>query len=87
MDGAHGPDPELFPEYATNEELHSDVLLQPVFFFQYVLRENKSLLNFLDSDYTILTSALAKHFGVAPVEETPKNGIEIPAAARTAADY
>ncbi len=73
LDGAQGPDPELFPEYATNEELHSDVLLQPVFFFQYVLRENKSLLNFLDSDYTILTSALAKHFGVVPVEQTSKN--------------
>lgn len=73
LDGAHGPDSELFPEYATNEELHSDILLQPVFFFQYILRENKSLLNFLDSDYTILTSALAKHFGVVPVEETSKN--------------
>jgi hypothetical protein len=73
LEGAHGPDPELFPEYATNEELHSDILLQPVFFFQYVLRENKPLLNFLDSDHTILTGALAKHFGLVPAEKTSKN--------------
>ena len=73
LEGAHGPDPELFPEYATNEELHSDILLQPVYFFQYVLRENLSLLNFLDSEHTILTLALAKHFAVEPERKPTKN--------------
>ncbi len=73
LEGAHSPDHELFPQYANDEELHSDILLQPVFFFQYVLRENKSLLNFLDSDYTILTGALAKHFVIETEEKTSKN--------------
>ncbi|MDA1313716.1 MAG: DUF1592 domain-containing protein [Acidobacteria bacterium] len=73
LEGSHRPDRELFPQYSNDEELHSDILLQPVFFFQYVLRENKSLLSFLDSDYTILTGALAKHFAIETEEKTSKN--------------
>lgn len=73
LEGVHYPDRELFPQYANDEELHSDILLQPVFFFQYVLRENKSLLSFLDSDYTILTGSLVKHFGIKTEEKASKN--------------
>jgi hypothetical protein len=58
------PDAELFPSYQVDEELRSDIRLQPVFFFQHVFKENLSLLNFLDSDSTIITGTLAKHFGL-----------------------
>ena len=50
LEGTHGPDPELFPEYAADAELRGDILLQPVFFFREVFRENRSVLEFLDSD-------------------------------------
>ncbi len=62
--GAHGPDLELFPDYASNEELRSDIQLQPVFFFRYVVRENLPLLELLDSDSTILTRDLIEHFEI-----------------------
>ena len=64
----HGPDPELFPEYADDAELRGDIRLQPVFFVREVLRENRSLLDFLDSSGTILTMPLIKHLGI-PLEK------------------
>jgi hypothetical protein len=64
LEGSHGPDPELFPEYAADAELRGDILLQPVFFFREVFRENRSVLEFLDSDGTVLTQPLITHLGL-----------------------
>ncbi len=64
LEGTHGPDPELFPEYAADAELRGDILLQPVFFFREVFRENRSVLEFLDSDGTVLTQPLITHLGL-----------------------
>lgn len=61
LESEHVPDPELFPEYASDAELRGDILLQPVFFFQEVMRENMPLTAFLESDGTILTRGLIEH--------------------------
>ena len=61
LEGAHGPDPGLFPSYHADAELRGDIRLQPVFFFREVFRGNLSLLEFLDSDATILTQGLIDH--------------------------
>ncbi len=61
LEGPRGPDAELFPEYAANAELQGDILLQPIFFFREIVRENRSLLNLLDSDGTVLTRQLIEH--------------------------
>lgn len=58
------PDPKLFPTYAADEELRSDIRLQPTLFLREIFLRNLSLLNLLDSKYTIGTSTLAKHLGV-----------------------
>lgn len=68
LEAGHGPDPELFPEYADDAELRGDIRLQPVFFVREVLRENRSLLDFLDSSGTILTTPLIKHLEI-PLEK------------------
>ena len=68
LEGGHGPDAKLFPEYAGDAELRGDIRLQPVFFFREVLRENWSLLDFLDSGGTVLTLPLIKHLGL-PMEK------------------
>ena len=39
------PDAKLFPAYAADEELRSDIRLQPVLFFREMLVRNLSLLN------------------------------------------
>lgn len=64
LEGDKAPDAELFPRYQVDEELRADIRLQPVFFFREVFKENHSLLSFLDSDSTIMTGTLAKHFGL-----------------------
>jgi hypothetical protein len=53
------PDAKMFPTYA-NEELRSDIRYQPVLFFREVVSQNLSLLNLLDSKYTIGTRYLAE---------------------------
>ena len=57
------PDAKLFPAYAADEELRSDIRMQPVLFFREILVRNVSLLNLLDSKHTVGTSNLSKHFG------------------------
>ena len=36
--------------------------------FAHVLREDRSVLEFLDSDYTFANEALAKHYGIPDVK-------------------
>jgi hypothetical protein len=69
LQGEKTPDAELFAKYHTDEELRSDIELQPVFFFRQVFKENLPLHTFLESDHTILTQTLVKHFGMAKIED------------------
>ena len=64
LSGDKAPDAKLFPAYAADEELRGDIRFQPIMFFRELMLRNMSLLNLLDSKYTIGTSNLAKHFGV-----------------------
>jgi len=77
------PDAKLFPAYA-DDELRSDIRYQPVLFFRELLTSNESLLNLLDSKFTIVTRKLQKLYGlnVKPprpnAQEQPQR-IELPA--------
>lgn len=64
LSGDKAPDANLFPDFTKDEELRSDIRYQPVLFFREVFLRNRSLLDFLDSDHTIGTSNLGKHFGM-----------------------
>lgn len=57
-----GPDAKLFPQFVTDEELQSDIRYQPVMFFKEILAGDLSLLNLIDSKFTILTRKLQKHY-------------------------
>lgn len=63
LTAGHEPDAQLFPEYVRDEELRSDIRLQPVLFLRELLMRDESLLHLIDSRYTIGTSNLAKFFG------------------------
>lgn len=80
--GTKAPDAQLFPKYAADEDLRSDIRLQPVYFFREVLLRNESVLSFLDSKYTIGTSHLAKHLDVKfPLDKgrsTQPQWVEVP---------
>jgi hypothetical protein len=63
LDTDKAPDAKLFPAWTTDEDLRSDIRLQPAIFFQEILKRDLSVLNLIDSKQTILTRKLAKHLG------------------------
>jgi hypothetical protein len=50
-----------------NGELRQAMRLETEKVFAYVLREDRSLIELLDSDYTFLNERLAKHYGITNV--------------------
>jgi hypothetical protein len=64
LSGDKAPDAVLYPAWAKDEELRSDIRNQPVLFFREILVRNESLLNLLDSNHTVATSNLTRHWGV-----------------------
>jgi mono/diheme cytochrome c family protein len=59
------PDATLFPVYSSDEELRGDVRYQPVLFFREILANDLSLMNLLDSSFTIATKKLQKLYGLS----------------------
>ncbi len=53
------PDAKLFPNYAKDVELQADIGFQPAVFFHALLANNESVLDLLDSNWTITTKKLA----------------------------
>jgi mono/diheme cytochrome c family protein len=56
------PDPQDFPEF--DESLRRAFQQETEMFFQSVLREDRSLLELLDANYTFLNQRLAEHYGI-----------------------
>jgi len=48
-------------------------------FFGHVMRDDRSALEFLDSDYTFLNERLAKHYGIPDVTGTDMRRVTLPA--------
>jgi hypothetical protein len=63
LEADKAPDPTLFPAWGTDAEIASDIRLQPSLFFYEILKRDLSLLNLIDSEQTILTRKLTRHFG------------------------
>jgi mono/diheme cytochrome c family protein len=56
------PDPKKFPEW--DADLRDAMKEETRLFFEYVLRENRPVSDFLSADYTFLNARLAKHYGI-----------------------
>ena len=59
------PDKQLYPEY--DDALKSAMLAETEGFFEEMLHHNHSLLEFIDSDWTILNERIARHYGIPNV--------------------
>lgn len=59
------PDPKLYPGF--DESLRNAMLRETDLFFEAVLHEDRSVLEFIDADYTFLNERLAKHYGISGV--------------------
>ncbi len=56
------PDPELFPAF--DEELRQAMRRESELFFESVMREDRSILEFLDADFTFVNARLADHYQI-----------------------
>lgn len=59
------PDPKKFPEFKSN--LREDMKRETRMFFEHVMRQDSSILDFLDARYTFVNERLAKHYGIPDI--------------------
>jgi hypothetical protein len=59
------PSPECFPDF--DEPLRAAMLRESELFFDAVVREDRSVLDLLDGDFTFVNERLARHYGIAGV--------------------
>jgi hypothetical protein len=69
------PDGQLFPSF--NVKLRAAMLRETELFVESIIREDRSVLDLVDADYTFLNEPLARHYGIAdtlgnPVGAKPK---------------
>jgi mono/diheme cytochrome c family protein len=59
------PDPDIFPNF--DEGLRQSFRRETELFFESILRENRSVFDLLDANFTFLNQRLAEHYGVRGV--------------------
>jgi len=56
------PDPEKFPQF--DDALRNAMRRESELFFDYIIHEDRSVLDLLDADYTFVNERLARHYGI-----------------------
>ena len=59
------PDPQIFPDFDDN--LRQAMREETKLFFQSVVREDRSVMDLLNADYTFVNERLARHYGIPNV--------------------
>lgn len=60
------PDPDKFPEF--DSDLRDSMRQETTLFFEYVMHEDRSILDFIDGGYTFLNERLAGLYGIDGIE-------------------
>src|SRR5687767_14222495 len=69
------PDPDRFPQF--DKELRSAIRKETELFFEAMIREDRSILDFLDANFTFLNERLARHYGIPGVEGRQFRRVEL----------
>lgn len=72
--------PEFYPDF--NSRVIADMRRESEAFFEEILRNDLSALNFIDSDFTMLNERLAKHYGIEGVVGTEMTRAPLPSDSR-----
>ena len=75
------PDRERFPDF--DEYLRASMLKETELFFQYVMREDRSILDFIDGPYSFLNERLARHYGISRVRGSEFRKVDLSASGRS----
>jgi Protein of unknown function (DUF1592)/Protein of unknown function (DUF1588)/Protein of unknown function (DUF1587)/Protein of unknown function (DUF1585)/Protein of unknown function (DUF1595)/Planctomycete cytochrome C len=70
------PDPKEFPGF--DEDLRSAMVRESELFFEAILRENRSVLDLLDADFSFVNERLAKHYGIDGVKGPEFRRVKLP---------
>ncbi len=70
------PDRQLYPEY--DKLLRASMIKEVYLFFNEVLKNDLSLTNFIDSDFSFLNGRLAEHYGVSGVTGLEFRKVRLP---------
>jgi mono/diheme cytochrome c family protein len=65
------PDAKQFPQF--NDKLRAAMLKETELFFTALIKEDRSILDVLDADFTYLNAPLARHYGIADTAGNPIN--------------
>jgi hypothetical protein len=60
------PDAKTFPDF--DDALRAALPGETEAFFEHVIREDRSILDFVEADYTFVNGRLARHYGIPGVE-------------------
>jgi mono/diheme cytochrome c family protein len=85
------PDKKLFPQF--DQKLRDAMGVETLRFFAHVMRENRSVLELVDADYTFLNEPLARFYGIENVKgdefrrvslaDSPRGGVVTQASVLT----
>jgi hypothetical protein len=74
LDEVH-PDPGKFPKWTP--DLRDAFKTETRLFFEYVLRENRPVSDFIDARYTFVNELLAKHYGIPDIKGDDFRRVEL----------
>jgi mono/diheme cytochrome c family protein len=75
------PDPEVYKGW--DDALRSDMIRETELFFDSIVAEDRSVLDFLDAEYSFLNERLAKHYGIAGVQGKEFRRVELKGGQRS----
>lgn len=70
------PDDDVYPEF--DERLRKAMLAETQSFVMSIFRENSSVVDFLNANYTFLNERLAKHYGIPGVYGPEMRKVKVP---------
>jgi hypothetical protein len=70
------PDKKLYPEF--DELLKASMVGETQAYFDEILHNDRSLLEFVDSDWAILNRRLAEHYGIPGIEGLQLRRVDLP---------
>jgi hypothetical protein len=76
--GETTPDQTLYPDYYLDDLLIESALQETQLFFAGLLRKNLPASNIVQSDFTMLNSHLARHYGLPPLEGVAMRQVTLP---------
>ncbi|MFO0945847.1 MAG: DUF1592 domain-containing protein [Planctomycetota bacterium] len=74
------PDTKRFPEF--DDSLRAAMREETLLFFETVMKEDRSILDFIDADFTYLNGRLAKHYGIPGVDGSEFRRVALPPGPR-----